>query len=85
MTQTLECSRCGQQRKGLDAAPSGGPIGKLVQENICQDCWKEWRETSALLINHHGLVLGNPQHRQQLRMAMLQFLSLDEDAPAVST
>jgi len=31
------------------------------------------------VINHYGLVLGNPEHRAQLRVAMLEFLGLDED------
>ena len=57
----------------------GGPTGQQVLENVCRDCWQEWRENSALLINHYGLALGNPAHRQQLRTAMREFLSLDED------
>lgn len=55
----------------------GGPAGQRVLENVCRSCWEEWRETSAQLINHYGLVLGNPSHRQHLRAAMWEFLSLD--------
>jgi Fe-S cluster biosynthesis and repair protein YggX len=57
----------------------GGPTGQKVLENVCAACWEEWRETSARLINHYGLVLGNPAHRQQLRVAMREFLNLDEE------
>ena len=46
---------------------------------MCRDCWHEWRDTSTQLINHYGLVLGDPAHRQQLRTAMWEFLNLDED------
>ena len=53
--------------------------GAELLANVCADCWAEWRETSARLINHYGLVLGNPQHRAQLRAAMREFLQLDED------
>ena len=56
-----------------------GLIGHKVQENVCRDCWQEWRDSSAQLINHYGLALGNPAHRQQLRVAMREFLNLDED------
>jgi Fe-S cluster biosynthesis and repair protein YggX len=62
----------------MSAPPMGGPTGQELLENVCADCWAEWRETSGLLINHHGLVLGNPEHRMQLRAAMREFLDLDE-------
>ena len=55
----------------------GGAGGQRVLESVCRDCWQEWRETSAQLINHHGLILGNPAHRQQLRLAMWEFLNLE--------
>jgi len=75
---TLLCSRCDEEKTGLDSAPMGGANGQLVLENVCVDCWADWRTTSAQLINHHGLVLGNPEHRWQLREAMKGFLGLDE-------
>ncbi len=78
MTTNLVCARCEQDREGLEQPPMGGPIGQQILANVCQECWQEWRKTSALLINHHGLVLGNAAHRQQLRVAMREFLSLDE-------
>ena len=56
----------------------GGAGGQRVLESVCAACWEEWRETSAQLINHYGLVLGNPAHRQQLRLAMREFLNLEE-------
>ncbi len=79
MATNVVCAKCEQEREGLEQPPIGGPIGQKVQENVCGDCWQEWRTTSAQLINHYGLVLGNPAHRQQLRTAMREFLNLDED------
>ena len=79
MPATVLCSRCQEEKPGLESAPLGGANGELVLENVCADCWAEWRETSAQLINHHGLVLGNPHHRWQLRQAMREFLGLDEE------
>jgi len=78
MATSVMCVRCKQEKGGLESAPMGGPMGQRVLENVCQDCWQEWRDTSARLINHHGLVLANPQHRQQLREVMRDFLSLNE-------
>ena len=75
----MSCSRCEEEKQGLDSAPMGGPNGQLVLENVCVDCWAAWREQSSLLINHHQLVLGNPEHRWQLRTAMKEFLGLDDD------
>ena len=57
----------------------GGAMGARVLEGVCAECWAEWRETSARIINHYGLVLGNTEHRAQLRVAMLEFLGLDEE------
>jgi Fe-S cluster biosynthesis and repair protein YggX len=79
MPTTVLCSRCEQEKPALDAAPMGGVMGQRLFENVCADCYGEWRETSARIINHYGLVLGNPEHRAQLRLAMLEFLGLDED------
>ncbi len=79
MATNIVCARCGQERERLEQPPMGGAIGHKVQENACRECWQEWRDTSARLINHYGLALGNPAHRQQLRVAMREFLDLDED------
>ena len=79
MPTTVTCARCEQEKPALDAAPMGGAMGQRVLEGVCADCWVEWREASARVINHYGLVLGNPEHRAQLRLAMLEFLGLDED------
>lgn len=79
MATTVICSRCEEEKPGLESAPMGGALGQRVLENVCADCWSEWRETSARIINHYGLVLGNPEHRAQLREAMREFLGLDEE------
>lgn len=57
----------------------GGAMGQRVLEEVCAECWSEWREQSARIINHYGLVLGNPSHRAQLGVAMREFLGLDEE------
>ena len=79
MATTVVCARCGEEREGLQSAPMGGAMGQRVLQNVCRECWGEWRETSARVINHYGLVLGNPSHREQLRQAMREFLGLEED------
>ena len=78
MANKVKCSRCEQEREGLEQPPMGGANGQRILEHVCGDCWQEWREASAQLINHYGLVLGNPAHRQQLRLAMWEFLNQEE-------
>ena len=75
---TITCVRCQETKEALAEAPTGGELGKTVVARVCADCWNEWRETSARLINHYGLNLGIPDHRQQLRNAMKEFLSINE-------
>jgi Fe-S cluster biosynthesis and repair protein YggX len=74
---TIVCARCKESKPSLEEAPVGGALGQTVHERICAECWEEWRQTSAQLINHYGLNLGLPEHRQQLRKVMKEFLSLE--------
>jgi len=78
LANKVMCARCEQEREGLEQPPMGGAGGQRVLERVCAACWQEWRETSAQLINHYGLVLGDPAQRQQLRLAMWEFLNLEE-------
>jgi Fe-S cluster biosynthesis and repair protein YggX len=79
MASTVVCARCQEEKPGLESPPMGGASGQEVLENVCADCWSDWREASARIINHYGLVLGNQQHRARLRGAMREFLSLDDE------
>ena len=82
---TIVCTRCDQSKEPLEEPPTGGDLGQTIVEQICSDCWGEWRETSARLINHHGLNLGNPDHRKELRRVMKEFLNLEpSQEPQVS-
>jgi Fe-S cluster biosynthesis and repair protein YggX len=74
---TIICSRCHQSKPSLDEAPVGGPLGETLLAHICTDCWDEWRTASSQMINHYGLNLGLPEHRQQLRQVMKEFLGLE--------
>ena len=79
MASTVVCVRCEGEKEGLGQAPVGGPMGSLILESVCSECWGEWRETSTRLINHYGINLGNPGHRAQLRELMREFLGLTEE------
>ena len=75
---TIVCTKCNESKEPLGEPPTGGVLGQTLVERICLDCWDQWRETSAQLINHYGLNLGAPEHREQLRKAMKEFLGLEE-------
>src|SRR5438093_6920474 len=77
MATTVVCSRCGEEKPALDAAPMGGAMGQRILAGVCADCWSEWREASPRVINHYVLVLGNPEHRAQLRVVIVACLGLD--------
>ena len=63
-------ARAAADRRGYRTEDPGEHVPRLLAE---------WRDTSTQLINHYGLVLGDPAHGQQLRTAMWEFLNLDED------
>ena len=72
------CARCGQDKRGLDAAPLPGRWGVRVQAETCADCWRDWVEEQTRLINHERLVPSQPEHRKVLYQRMAAFLKLEE-------
>jgi Fe-S cluster biosynthesis and repair protein YggX len=74
----IQCVRCGKTAEPLTSPPTGGKTGLLIQENVCPECWQEWKNQSIIVINHYGLVLADPEHRAQLSQMMRQFLNLPE-------
>jgi Fe-S cluster biosynthesis and repair protein YggX len=70
-----------ENKEPLAEQPMPGSTGERILEEICRDCWNEWRELVPQLINHYGLNLGNPEHRKELRRVMKEFLNFgDEEA-----
>jgi Fe-S cluster biosynthesis and repair protein YggX len=74
----ITCSRCHETKPALDELPTGGALGQTIFDTICADCWDEWRRASGQLINHYGLNLGLPEHREQLRKVMKDFLGFEQ-------
>jgi len=74
MAEVIKCVRCSQRLPGLDRAPFGGALGRKIQEQVCQACWKAWVATQNQLINHYGLSTINPEHQQFLINNMESFL-----------
>jgi len=74
---TVTCIRCGNAAEGLDSPPMGGQLGERIQHNICSNCWTEWLEQQARVINHYGLQLADPDDRRQLMAYMKEYLNLE--------
>ena len=74
----ITCSRCG--RVG-DPPPAQrvafpGAVKQRVLGGICASCWKEWEGMEVKVINEYRLNLWEPQHREQIQRACLEFLGL---------
>jgi Fe-S cluster biosynthesis and repair protein YggX len=73
---TVSCVRCGLEGPRLPKPPIAGELGQAVWEQVCQNCWNEWRAQSVLIVNHYGLQPADPNDRAQLYEFMKEFLTL---------
>src|SRR5262245_46391993 len=74
MAEVIKCAHCGKKTPGREKPPLGGAIGKRINEQMWQGCWKGWLMTQNQLINHYGLSTINPEHQQFLIENMESFL-----------
>ena len=79
MTRMVSCVKLGQELPGLENPPFAGELGDRIFENVSQQAWEMWLEYQVLVINHYGLVLADPNHRQFLIQALEDFF-FGEDA-----
>jgi Fe-S cluster biosynthesis and repair protein YggX len=73
---SLTCTRCGQPGDPPPAHRVGftGPDKDRVLAGICASCWKEWEGNEVKVINEYRLNFMDPQHREMLKQATLDFL-----------
>jgi len=75
----ITCTRCGQQSETSappHRVPFAGPAKERVVGGICGACWKEWEGMEVKVINEYRLNFLDPQHREMLKRACLDFLKL---------
>ena len=70
------CNRCGQVKPRLPNPPFSNAQGKMIQEKICADCWKEWVGMGTKVINEMRLPLADPQAQKIFDQHMMEFLNL---------
>ena len=76
----LTCVRCGQagEPPAGHRVPFAGPVKDRVLGSICASCWKEWEGMEVKVINEYRLSFLDPQHREMIQRACLDFLQLAE-------
>jgi Fe-S cluster biosynthesis and repair protein YggX len=72
------CKRCGRVMPKMASAPFRNEQGKLIHENICAECWREWIPTGTKVINELRLPLNDPQASKVYDQHMLEFLNLSK-------
>jgi Fe-S cluster biosynthesis and repair protein YggX len=70
------CNRCGKVGRRLAEPPFSNVQGKLIQEKICADCWREWIGMGTKVINELRLPLSDPQAQKIFDQHMREFLNL---------
>jgi Fe-S cluster biosynthesis and repair protein YggX len=75
---SLTCQRCGQTGEPPTASrvPFAPPVKERVLGAICASCWKEWEGQEVKVINEYRLSFLDPQHREMIQRACLDFLQL---------
>ena len=70
------CSRCGLVKPKMARAPFSSAQGKMIQEKVCADCWREWIGMGTKVINELRLPLADPQAQKVFDQHMYEFLNL---------
>lgn len=73
MARMVQCVKLGRFLPGLDRPPFPGELGERVYNNVSAQGYGLWPSYATMIINHNGLSLGNPQHRDYLHQQMEEF------------
>lgn len=74
MARMVNCVKLGLQLPGLEKPPFPGELGQRIFDSISAQAWEMWKEQQVIVINHHGLVLADPNARKFLAEEMEDFL-----------
>lgn len=72
----VHCKRCGLVKPKMARQPFSNAQGKMIQDNVCADCWREWIHMGTKVINELRLPLNDPQAQKVFDQHMLEFLNL---------
>jgi Fe-S cluster biosynthesis and repair protein YggX len=74
------CVRCGQVKPKMAHPPFSHEQGRIIQQNICADCWREWIGMGTKVINELRLPLSDPRAQKEYDRHMFEFLNLPQTA-----
>ena len=72
----IQCKRCSKTKPKMANPPFRNEQGRLIQEAICADCWREWIGMGTKVINELRLPLNDPQAQKIYDKHMMEFLNL---------
>lgn len=72
----VHCKRCGLVKPKMARQPFSNAQGKLIHDNVCADCWREWIGMGTKVINELRLPLSDPQAQKVFDQHMFEFLNL---------
>ena len=72
------CARCGKIKPKMAHPPFSHAQGKIIQQRICADCWREWIAMGTKVINELRLPLSDPRAQKEFDRHMYEFLNLKE-------
>ena len=69
----------GQVKPKMAHPPFSHEQGRIIQQNICADCWREWIGMGTKVINELRLPLSDPRAQKEFDRHMYEFLNLKQD------
>ncbi len=78
----ITCQRCGQTGEAPPAHRISftGKVKEQILGGICASCWREWEGTEVKVINEYRLSFLDPEHREVLKRACVDYLRLPPEA-----
>ena len=67
---------CGPCSIATARPPFSSAQGKLIYDNTCAACWREWIGMGTKVINELRLPLADPQAQKIFDQHMMEFLNL---------
>ena len=70
----MTCSRCKEDREGLEKPPFRGALGEKILAGVCRQCWTDWQGEQTKLINEGRLSMSDPKAQAALDTRMKEYL-----------
>ena len=78
MPADFACRRCKAKSAPIEGGlPLPGDLAKLVRDEVCAACWREWQEMEVIVINELRLNFMDPAAQDILHRRMKEFLGLE--------